>query len=247
MYNIAIITPIILNSPEIADIYISNLRTYTSLLANLDVYLICNKFNANLLNKVCEASTLKLVVNDKERSVAGAWNYGFKIASETANYEFYYILACDIALHPDCIDSMIKFGQENKHIDLWSSTDIHSGKAASDAIDACDFSSVMFRRDAIEKFGWFDREYKPAYFEDNDYAERVKRMGGVLRAVCYATHYHYGSLTINADAEARHHVDHWFEKNKQRFIEKFNRESPDWKKTAEENRHGYEPWGGIHD
>ncbi len=239
MKKIAIITPVILNSPDVARIYASNLRTYASRLAELDVYLICNKFNIELLSELQKKFSFTWVSTDQERSVAGAWNRGFQLASTSLEYAFYHVLACDIALHPDCIDDMIKFGQENTDVDLWSSTDIKSGKAQHVIGDGCDFSSFMFRAEAIKKFGWFDRQYKPAYFEDNDYAERVTRLGGKLKTINYATHYHYGSLTINADAEAKHHVDHWFEINKKRFASKFTGDN--WNNPIDN------PTGGIHE
>src|ERR1700722_10504508 len=73
----------------------------------------------------------------------------------------------------------------------------------------------------IERHGWFDSGYKPAYAEDNDYYTRVVLGGEECRVVHAARFFHHGSMTIRLDPEAAHHVRHWFETNLRRYRDKW--------------------------
>ncbi len=47
----------------------------------------------------------------------------------------------------------------------------------------------------------FDPNFRPAYFEDNDYYARVVLGGGRCRVVHAAQFFHHGSMTIKEDPE----------------------------------------------
>lgn len=263
--KVAIITPIVLQTEKMLNIYLSNLATYNPIV-DTKVFLIFNRNNFNLselLDKF-NAANPKVkydLILDVERSVAGAWNYGiYKAMSEGIN--LYHIVAADIAFHPNCMkilyDKII-----NCEYDMVSSIDFQNSYGRTGVNnEVCDFSSVMLNNKTVEKFGWFDREYKPAYFEDNDYMVRAAVSGGKFCGCLDAVHYHYGSATIKVDSEMAHHVKHWFEKNRNRFKSKWGNDTDlkfdRYHKTPynsgkdigwwrEQDNSGYSMIGGIHE
>jgi hypothetical protein len=205
------------------------------------------------------------VINEKERSVAGAWNRGIEIAYEAGLVQ-YLITAVDVSITPATVDCLLEFESRNADCDLWSSTpmDIEvNSKSAS--CDGHDFSCFMLRYKTIETHGWFDKEYKPAYFEDDDYVTRMVLAGSNPKRILNARHVHAGSLTIRLDADMAHHVKHWFEINKSRFYKKWGYKTDDFNRLRErchkspfnsgkslhwwpeQDREGYCPSGGIHE
>lgn len=61
-----------------------------------------------------------------------------------------------------------------------------------------DFSCFMIEPEKFtDKFGWFDENFSPAYFEDNDMAYRIRVAGGRYAARTDAGHFHQGSVTQN--------------------------------------------------
>jgi len=64
---------------------------------------------------------------------------------------------------------------------------------------APDFSCFAISRACWEQVGHFDNRFIPAYFEDNDYHERIVRMGLHAVALAAAPYYHFGSVTRDHD------------------------------------------------
>ena len=155
-------------------------------------------------------------------SVAAAWNLGFRNAID-AGCGMLMILANDVLLEPDTIDRLMEFGKADPTVDLWSGIDTRDKPGIDvDAVtNGADFSCVMLRQSALEKHGWFDERFRPAYFEDNDYYARVILGGGKIRQVHAAKFFHKGSMTIRLDADAKHHCDYWFEINRRRYHAKW--------------------------
>ena len=85
----------------------------------------------------------------------------------------------------------------------------------------------MIRPRTLCEHGWFDPNYRPAYFEDNDYYGRVVLGGGQCRVVHAAQFFHHGSMTVRQDAEMAHHVQYWFEKNRAYFQAKWGVSQPE--------------------
>jgi hypothetical protein len=141
-----------------------------------------------------------------ERSVGGAWNEGCRHAI-AAGSSYIALVANDVLLEADCLDRLVAFG-ERREAELWSGISTNGrGVIDPEAItDGADFSCVMLTSAALDRFGWFDANYRPAYFEDNDYYGRVVLGGGRCRMVHAARFFHHGSLTVRSDAEMAHHV-----------------------------------------
>ncbi len=204
------------------------------------------------------------MVDDKERSVAGAWNRGMELAMD-AGIEQFLISAVDVGAERGMIDALLGYGERHAEASVWSScANGEMEGSGEEAVDRCDFSCFMMRRGTLERHGWFDREYKPAYFEDNDYVTRVVLGGQEPKQVTAARHRHEGSLTIKLDPEMAGHVRHWFGVNAARFRAKWGEQTDDYAvirekcfKTpgnsgralswwAEQDHAGYLMGGGIH-
>lgn len=229
MNRIAVIIPACIQVPEILDRFRENLRTLRhDSISRLIV--LCNRLSlmhAEPLQAILsgEVTCPVEVVHDKERSVAGAWNRGIEIAM-SHGIGIFLISAIDVAFHPTTIDELIRFGVDHPETPLWSATAHEDSRISTHrSVDACDFSCFMLRAATIRRHGWFDKEYKPAYFEDNDYVTRVVLDGFRPQQVLKARHTHQGSLTIKLDAEMAHHVRHWFGINEKRFMSKWRARS----------------------
>jgi GT2 family glycosyltransferase len=79
----------------------------------------------------------------------------------------------------------------------------------SQLTDGADFNCFMVRPATLERFGFFDPNYRPAYFEDNDYYARAILDGGICRVVHAAQFFHHGSLTPKAEKNRSYFAHKW--------------------------------------
>jgi GT2 family glycosyltransferase len=197
------------------------------------LYVVCNRLHVCLPEVLREELQSRFpgrveIIHEPgvERSVAGAWNKGCELAM-AAGADFIAIVANDTRLRPDCLDALAEFGREDK-ADLWSALS-YNDRSQIDAghiTDGADFTCFMLRPSTIRKHGWFDPNFRPAYFEDNDYYARIVLGGGGCRVVHAAQFFHHGSMTIREDADMAHHVGYWFEKNRAYFTRKWGVSRP---------------------
>jgi GT2 family glycosyltransferase len=225
--KLAIVMPVVLQT----DILLTMTREAASFLKTRHeptLYILCNRLHictpeflrANLQS---QSQVHVVVVHEPgvERSVAGAWNEGCKLAlADGADY--IPIVANDTRLRDNCLDELIEFGQKSE-TDLWSGISFNCRNDINpyQVTDGADFSCVMMRPSTLEKHGFFDHNYRPAYFEDNDYYGRVILGAGTCKVVHRAQFFHHGSMTIREDPEMAHHVSYWFEKNRAYFFRKW--------------------------
>lgn len=71
----------------------------------------------------------------------------------------------------------------------------------------------------VHKFGFFDENFSPAYFEDNDMARRILISGGSYGRMLNAGMHHVGSVTQNMDAPVV--TSEMFEENRRYYIQKW--------------------------
>jgi hypothetical protein len=230
--SLAIVMPVVLQQPQLLD---STLEAVRHLCARCEptLYVICNglhvctdrELHAQLSG--CFSGHVRVVHEPGViRSVAGSWNEGARRAIEEGA-DYIAAIANDALLKPDGLDRLLEFGELGT-ADLWSgiSYNDRDGIDPSSVTDGADFTCFMFRPDTIHRFGWFDTNFKPAYFEDNDYYARVVLGGGCCRVVHAVQFYHHGSMTIRMDPIAAHHVNHWFGLNQRYFSRKWGVNSP---------------------
>jgi hypothetical protein len=225
--RLAIITPVILQNEALLNLTKEAVVHYKSR-HDMRLYVVCNRLHV----RAPEALGAELgnlfdghmdVVHEPgvERSVAGAWNKGCELALADGS-DYLAIIANDTRLHEDCLDQLVNYGERHQ-ADLWSGISTN-GRGEIDPCritDGADFTCFMIRPETLSKHGRFDPNYRPAYFEDNDYYGRVILGGGSCHVVHNAQFFHHGSMTVRQDAEMAHHVQYWFGKNREYFSRKW--------------------------
>jgi len=230
--RLGIVMPVILREPALLDCTreaVERLRT----VHEACLYVICNRLHVCTSEELAADLQARFagsvaVVNEPGvvRSVAGSWNRGAQLAMAD-NASYIAFVANDTRLEESCLDLLTEFG-ERSGADLWSGISYNNRPEIepSRITDGADFSCFMVRPSTLHHHGWFDPNFKPAYFEDNDYYARVVLGGGECRVVHAAQFYHHGSATIRRDPEAAHHVEHWFESNRSYFARKWGISQP---------------------
>lgn len=164
-----------------------------------------------------------------ERSVAGAWNHALR-AAEADGLTDFVVTAMDVFWHPYAIDRLVKIGRS--HDDAIISGVEERVARGEELTEGADFSGLYLSSVTRAKFGEFFEGYRPAYFEDNDFAAQVWKHGGDIWQTHAARFFHHGSGTIKTDAEAAHHTKHWFGLNKRLFVERWGSEPVGTKEEA---------------
>ena len=164
--------------------------------------------------------------------VSGAWNFGIYFAIHTLKCKYFLVVNNDIILHPQAIEILLKT-IETPGVVMATATDV-SGQIPK-AIDTLkmkipgeskltecpDFSCFMIKKETIEKVGWFDEKFYPAYFEDNDYHYRIKQAGLKAYKSNQALFYHFGSRTIKASEEIKTKANIGYSINRDYYKEKW--------------------------
>jgi GT2 family glycosyltransferase len=151
-----------------------------------------------------------------------AWNEGIEWSGRRG-HDFTLIINDDILFAPTTIDNMVEqfliFESEQSAVMMTGSNICSSMSSpydilsfASDSCDAAehpDFSCFMVRPNILDKVGYFDENFVPAYYEDNDYHYRINLSGHKAFSTTSAPYLHYGSQSMK---EATSHTqDHgWF-------------------------------------
>jgi hypothetical protein len=129
--------------------------------------------------------------------VSAGWNSGLRYAKAEGCT---HALVCndDIVLEPLTIRKLID--GLNVGFDLISAINARDNKTDDRPRypETPDFSCFMVNPQTfVDKFGEFDEEFTPAYFEDNDMAYRIKIGGGLYACRTDAGMFHKGSVTQN--------------------------------------------------
>jgi len=164
--------------------------------------------------------------------VAGSWNFGIRTGLEHFKSDFFLIINNDVLLHPEMIDKLIEKIKDRQTL-LVSATDI-SGRISSASeisgflapseevqVEAPEFSSFLIKKETIEKVGYFDEQFYPAYFEDNDYHFRIRKAGYKAWKINTAVYFHYGSRTIKENENIKMISDRGYLGNKEYYKRKW--------------------------
>lgn len=135
------------------------------------------------------------------RGVSKAWNIGLAEA-DMQGCDVAIVANDDVVFQKSTIHSL--FGAVwNRGFDLATATNARDltivGLGQGDPVDQePDFSCFAVKPgDFLNRFGHFDENFTPAYFEDNDMAYRLKLEGANMGRLRYAGMYHKGSVTQN--------------------------------------------------
>lgn len=165
-----------------------------------------NDGTAELFDKIKDCKNTHVFNFTENRGVSGAWNFGIYHAINKLNCDKFLICNNDEIINPEAIE-ILSQALDGDNIVMATATDI-SGKVivAEDVLTAeipekeeltenPDFSCFMIKTETIEKIGYFDEKFYPAYFEDNDYHHRIKLAGLLAVKSSKALYYHFGSRT----------------------------------------------------
>lgn len=147
---------------------------------------------AQLMNSV--DAPIKPIILDNwngNRGVAASWNQGIARGIECAR-----LIICndDVAFYPGTIAKLINM--ETMPYDLVSVVSTDTGQKGFLEDEKPDFCCFAIQPERfVESFGWFDENFKPAYFEDNDMYYRMKLAGAKTALRLDARVDHGGSVT----------------------------------------------------
>ncbi|MFA5999246.1 MAG: hypothetical protein WC747_04475 [Candidatus Babeliales bacterium] len=144
-----------------------------------------------------------------------------------------YALLCndDILFSPDCIDAMVRVHQalnetedvvmvtpNNIMLELANPEDILS-YALPEGVQTSwsehpNFSVFLIARDFFEKVGFFDENFIPAWYEDNDSHYRAKLLGYKEICTTAAPMVHYGGVATSLmdNPNSQHSHDYFLKK-----------------------------------
>jgi GT2 family glycosyltransferase len=224
MTKIALTTPIYITNPTLKDCFqkfIDSIKTKHEL---------CFIPVINLCNQVLTYPENTYEIQGRQpQGVAKAWNDGIKKSWEL-DCKYCMVTNQDVILNPLAIDNLIDFMEANNDIDVGSMTvcdsldQVLNSQPTENTPNALHWSDFIVRPDIFEKFGEFDENFMPSYFDDNDFGTRVTLADGRLNGNNGSLFWHENSATIKHDEALRNQNSITFEKNKQYFISKWGRE-----------------------
>lgn len=146
--------------------------------------------------------------------VSKGWNLGLYKAR---NHDLALVCNDDIVFEPNTISHMVR---EFLNSDYDLVTAVNTRDGVGDPAEP-DYSCFLVRpRTFVESFGFFDENFTPAYFEDNDMAYRVRIAGGSQIKLLDAKMYHSGSVTQNWGGKS-FVTSPMFEKNREYYNNKW--------------------------
>jgi len=156
------------------------------------------------------------------RGVSSAWNLGMKKSLQAGNQ---YAIICndDVVFEPNVISELFNTIKDTGAVmvsaNQWEPDDKYG---LTSWTDYCCFAVDI--KQLIKNVGWFDENFYPAYFEDNDMRRRVELAGlkSYTRKDLKITH--AVSATQWADPNNPVTSEEAFRKNNKYFIEKWGGE-----------------------
>jgi len=147
-------------------------------------------------------------------SLSEAWNRGVREALSDPECEYLFVINNDVIFHPETIDNLIESLHDtgysmvtcnniapNMTIDQFKDMKIDTNKdhdmrpITNWREEGPDFSGFLITKKTIDEIGYFDENYYPAYYEDNDYHIRILKAGKHAKRISRAPFYHFGSMT----------------------------------------------------
>lgn len=148
--------------------------------------------------------------------VSKGWNDGLQTAIDSG-CEYAVVSNDDVILNHGAINRMV-MGLND--YDLVSAINTRDETTREGYDEHPDFSCFAIKpKQFVDKFGWFDENFSPAYFEDNDMAWRIKTSGGTYARDLNAGMLHRGSITQNMDGPVV--TSPMFEKNRAYYVRKW--------------------------
>ena len=162
-----------------------------------------------------------------------SWNYGVQSAIDDGCTHI-CVINDDVLFSPFTIDALVNTMEADPKIALASAMTLRG--QVQDPYDVVglkewnhpeslsehpDFSCFMLTPESFQHIGLFDENFRPAYFEDNDYHYRIKLAGRKAVSTNQAPYFHYGSRTQNSNPAQPVVPGPQFEANRAYFAEKW--------------------------
>jgi GT2 family glycosyltransferase len=162
---------------------------------------------------------------DPPKSVAESWNHGLRFVFDQRHEDYCAVINNDVELRPDCLRHLVNDG--GLFVTAVGTRDPEKIKPPYADPDPekkrphPDFSCYLIRREAWEKVGPFDENFKIAFCEDGDYDLRLYKAG--IRATCIDLPFlHHGSMTIkNAEPKEMKRIQVQADLNRKYFEKKW--------------------------
>ena len=151
----------------------------------------------------------------RPNNLSANWNFAIEEALKDPECQYIFIPNNDVVFHKDTIDNLIEALEESEFVmvtgnnvapthsvEAMKAIEVKDDKSTDYARikdwreEGPDFSCFMIKRDFVEKIGWFDENFTPAYFEDNDMHYRIQLAGYHAKRISRSPYYHYGSTTV---------------------------------------------------
>ena len=214
--------------------YINSLYNYTNE-ELFDLYIVDNASNDGSVDFIEECqkkySNIKLIKNSENLGYSKGNNIGLKEALKK-DYEYIGFLNNDILFTPDWLVDTIKSFELDEQLGALSPRNNEKTKlnannylagykkylskfsAPLKYVVTPFFSCVIFKRKVIDEIGFFDENFSPAFFEDNDLSFRALYKG-------YSLAYNNNSFIFHNHSTTSKTLDgSIFEKNKKYFFKK---------------------------
>ena len=187
----------ILNRPELLDKMLRSIDVQVGTKIVID--------NGNVIARLYDHTPVvadRIVRPGHNLGVAASWNLGMKM---TPDAPWWFFSGFDMEYTP---------GDLQKLVDEMNS----SPKPRTVHLNG--YSSFALNREGVERVGYFDENFHPAYFEDNDYAYRCFLDGMEMVHLINGAK-HEGSATIYGDQSYRDQNHQTFEANKAYYLAKW--------------------------
>ena len=169
-----------------------NNMAFGSFPKNIEKYIVINK-EIQLPYGKC------ILLKNDVNCLARAWNIGLK--EIFTDYDYAVVSGLDsISPKQSEIDLMVNYLKNNPNCGLVSANNMYADLTHKDTkpIEHGDgsFSFYVISKTCFEAVGDFDENYTPAYFEDNDYIERLYRANYMPKQMLnvYYTHVFQGTV-----------------------------------------------------
>lgn len=239
MKKVVIITPACNKFEAATKPFLESLYKYTKT-ELFDLIMIDNGSNDDtteyLKNFEKEHSNLKVIYNTENLGYSKANNQGLDIALKS-NYEFIGLLNNDILFTPNWLEDTLKIFEYDYQLGMVAPRDAGRRKFFKKKLTSENyilyykdylkrfkeplkymleplFSCVIIKRQVVEKIGFMDEKFTPAFWEDQDYCLRALYSGFSLATSNISFVFHNHNTTSSSISKEI------YERNKEYFYKK---------------------------
>lgn len=205
MKDFAILTVLFNDSQELYDM---SIRAFDCFPKEIELFSVVNK---RLENK--EYPKFVKYIDNDENCLARAWNIGLKELFKRYNYVI--VSGLDSMSPPlNLLEELVDTLKDHPEYGLTA------GVALGRQIESYEikhgdgsFSFYCISKECYEKVGSFNEDYKPAYFEDDDYLERLWEKGYKPTKNEHVIYWHMSQGTVKHSLELKKKYAEFMNKN----------------------------------